>query len=138
MPDSDFIPPMPLSDQPPPFAHLARAPRLRTYLRGKLVFSDSEGVPNALTLDCAIRDMSEGGAKITLAKRQPLPPDLYLISITHRIAYQAKVMWTQFPARGLKFLNTYMLKSALPDELRFLQRLSADLDWRSGIDDLSW
>jgi hypothetical protein len=123
---------LPASDQPPPFVYHVRAPRQRTCLSGKLVYGDVGSAP-ILTLDCAIRDISEGGAKITLEKPQPLPPEVFLISVKHKIVYQAQVMWMKFPARGLKFLHAYMLKGAMPEELMFLRDLSLALDGRSGF-----
>jgi hypothetical protein len=131
--DKVSAPPLPINYQIPPFAYRARPPRHRTLLGGKLVFGDSD-MPPTLTLDCTIRNISEGGAKVTLDDRQPLAPDLYLISITRRVAYRARVMWMKFPARGLQFLQTYFLEKAIPEELGFLRTLYVDLDWRSGID----
>ena len=114
----------------------SRPPRTRTCLNGKLVFGDGLFVPDgALTLDCAIRDISEGGAKVILSKRQPLPPELYLIVVKHGVGYQAKVVWLNFPARGLKFLQAYKLDANLPPDLRLLYRLWKELSARSGIYD---
>ena len=115
----------------------SRPPRQRTFMTGKLVYGDGDpSRRNALSLDCAIRDISEGGAKITIVGRQPLPPDVYLILVRHGMAYHAKIVWMDFPARGLKFLQTYILNAELPRELRFLRRLATDLDSRSGNLDL--
>jgi hypothetical protein len=139
MHNSDLVmPEVWISDPVPAQGHIPRPPRQRTYMSGKLVYgaTDDPARRNALSLDCAIRDISEGGAKVTIVGRLPLPPDVYLLLVKHSVAYQAKIVWMKFPARGLKFLQTYMLKSELPRELRFLQRLSADLDARSGNLDL--
>jgi hypothetical protein len=114
-------------------AYEARPPRRRTCLNGKLVYGDGAFTPDgAFTLDCAIHDISEGGAKVILTKRQAVPPDLYLIVIKHCVAYQAKVVWLEFPARGLKFSKTYALNAPLPEELKFLRKLWGDLYARSG------
>ncbi len=86
-----------------------------------------------LPLDCAIRDISDGGARIVLAKRQPIPVDLYLIVVKFAVAYRASVVWLTFPARGLKFSAKYDLTAPLPDDLRFLHRLWAELGARNGI-----
>jgi hypothetical protein len=114
----------------------ARAPRRRTCLNGKLVYGDGIFAPDgALTLDCAIRDISDGGARIVLSKRQPIPVNLYLIVVKFGVAYHASVVWLNFPARGLKFSQRYDLTAALPDDLKFLHRLWAELGTRSGITD---
>jgi len=118
---------------PPPRAHQERPSRHRTYLNGKLVYGEGIFAPDgAFSLDCAIRDMSEGGAKVTLNKSQPLPFDLYLIVVKFCVAYRAKVMWMEFPARGLQFSQTYPLSAELPEELKFLRRLWGELYVRSG------
>jgi hypothetical protein len=126
-------PPTQAGDQASFFAYHVREPRRRTYLSGKLIYRDG-GLAPVLTLDCAIRDISEGGARITLDRRHPLPPEVFLISVKHGIVYQAHIMWMQFPARGLKFLHAYVLKGAMPDELMFLKKISVDLGARSGIE----
>jgi PilZ domain-containing protein len=118
---------------PSPFK--PRPPRQRICLSGKLVYGDPGlARQDVFTLDCTIRDISEGGAKIVLTDRELLPPDVFLIVVKQNIAYRAKVAWMNFPARGLAFLQAYVLKGALPGELRFLQLLSVELDARSGID----
>jgi hypothetical protein len=87
---------------------------------------------NLYTLDCTIRDISQGGARITLGNHQPLPLELYLIVVRNCAAHQVELVWRRYPARGLKFLKTYALDAALPDELKFLQRLWVELDIRPG------
>jgi hypothetical protein len=112
----------------------ARPARQRTCLNGKLAYGDGIFAPDgALSLDCAIRDLSEGGARIVLAKRQPIPVNLYLIVVKFAVAYHASVVWLNYPARGLKFSEKYDLTAPLPVELRFLHRLWAELGTRNGV-----
>lgn len=122
-----------------PSEYAARPPRKRTCLNGKLVYGDAGFMGDnaltptgAFTLDCAIHDLSEGGAKIVLSKRQPLPASLYLIVTKYGVVYRAEVMWSNFPARGLKFTQTYLFGAAVPEELKFLRRLWLDLCARTG------
>jgi hypothetical protein len=118
---------LPLCDLRPADAYQPRPPRKRTCLNGKLVYDEDVLLPDgASTLDCRIHDISEGGAKVILAKRQPLPPDLYLIVVKYCVAHWATVVWREFPARGLKFSKTYSLNTPLPDNLRFLRELWAN------------
>jgi hypothetical protein len=115
-------------------AFQARPPRQRTCLNGKLAYGDGIFAPDgALSLDCAIRDISESGAKIVLAKRQPIPVNLYLIVVKFAVAYHASVVWLNYPARGLKFSEKYDLTAPLPVDLRFLHRLWAELGARNGV-----
>jgi hypothetical protein len=108
-------------------AHKKRVPRTRTLLDGKLIYGDG-----VFTVDCAIRDISEGGAKVALSGHMSLPADLILIIVKKGIAYQAKVMWVNFPARGLKFSKAHALNEPLPTELKYLRQLWLNLSARSG------
>jgi hypothetical protein len=113
----------------------ARAPRQRTCLNGKLVYGDgSFNADNFYTLDCSINNLSEGGAKVTLAQPQPLPVSLYLIIVKYCVAHHADLAWMKYPSRGLKFRQTYPLSAPLPPDVKFLHNLWADLYARnSGI-----
>jgi hypothetical protein len=108
-------------------AYQERAPRRRTLLSGKLVYGEGD-----FTVDCAIRDIGEGGAKIAFSRHQSLPSELNLIVTKYCIAFRAKIMWVNFPARGLKFLQSYPLGDSLPKELNYLRRLWLDLGMRTG------
>lgn len=134
---------LPHSLQPPgrrdPSEQEARPPRKRTCLNGKLVYGDAGFMGDsaltptgAFTLDCAIHDISEGGAKIVLSKRQPLPASLYLIVTKYGVVYRANVVWSNFPSRGLQFTETYLFGAVVPEELKFLRRLWIDLCARTG------
>ncbi len=124
------------SYQPAPFK--PRPPRKRTCLSGKLIYGDdSKALGEGFTLDCGIRDLSEGGARITVNGYQPLPPDVWLIMVTQGIAYRSKIVWMNYPARGLSFLQAYFLRGLIPDELRYLRYLWTDLSPRSGSEVLA-
>jgi len=111
-----------------------RLPRRRTCLNGKLAYGDGIFAPDgAFTLDCSIRDISEGGARIVLSKRQHIPVSLYLIVVKFAVAYHADVVWLTYPERGLKFSEKYDLAAPLPGDLKFLHRLWAELGARNGI-----
>ncbi len=125
---------LPLRDRHHAGTYQFRPPRKRTCLNGKLVYSEDASLPDgAFTLDCTVRDISEGGAKVVLSRRQLLPADLFLIVVKYGVAHWAKVVWLEFPARGLKFSRTYRLSEPLPDELEFLRKLWRDLYTRPGI-----
>lgn len=114
----------------PPQNHYGDRPlRHRTCLNGKLVFgADMLTSDNALTLDCTIRDISEGGARVTLGNHQPLPLELYLIVVRDCAVHRAQLVWRKYPARGFKFLKTYALDATLPDEMKFLRHLCSALN----------
>jgi PilZ domain len=108
--------------------HAPRPARKRTYLKGLLIYGDSH-----FTLDCAIQDLSDGGAKIILNKNQALSAEVYLIVVKQGVVHKATVVWQKYPARGLKFTETYPLEGPLPTGLQFLRRLWVDLCARPGI-----
>ena len=111
----------------PPGGYKARAPREQTYLNGKLVHHDG-----AFTHDCTVRDISEGGARIVLAARELLPADLYLIVAHRSVAYRARIVWLDYPARGLQFVEKHVLEEELPAEPKFLRQLWGGLITRAG------
>ncbi len=124
---------MPLFDQNHAIDYRPRPPRKRTCLNGKLVYSEGPYLPDgAFTLDCSIRDISEGGAKVVIPQHQPLPPNLYLIVVKYCVAYWANVVWLNYPARGLQFSKTFAMNGPLPDDLKFLRALWGDLYARPG------
>jgi hypothetical protein len=120
---------LPLARQPAAGEHVVRTPRMRTLLAGKLVYGQE-----SYTIDCAVRDISSGGAKITLSGRQSLPPELFLIVARRGIAYRAKIAWSNYPARGLRFLETIPLNTTLPENLKFLRKLWMELATRTGVE----
>ena len=134
--DGSFQFSLPLSDRQNPAVYQPRPRRRRTLLNGKLVYSEGRFEPDgAFTLDCTVRDISEGGAKIVVRQRQALPPNLYLIVVKYCVAYWARVVWLDLPARGLQFSKTYSLSAPLPHDLRFLRRVWGDLYARPGVVD---
>jgi hypothetical protein len=124
---------LPLLDRNRAIAYRPRPPRKRTCLNGKLVYSEGPTVPDgAFTLDCTVRDISEGGARIIIPQHLPLPPNMFLIVVKYCVAYWAKVVWLNYPARGLCFMKTYAMTDPLPDDLKFLRSLWGDLYARPG------
>jgi hypothetical protein len=128
---------LPLCDRQLPVVYRSRPQRRRTLLSGKLVYSEGPFAPDGeFTLDCSVRNISEGGAKIVVPVRQLLPPNLYLIVIKYCVAYWARVVWLDLPARGLQFSKTYSLSATLPHDMKFLRRLWGDLYTKPGV--LDW
>jgi hypothetical protein len=134
MPDTDLMHiGLPQLEQTLVAGQQPRPPRRRTCLNGKLVFSDTMSPPDgSLTLDCMIHDISDGGAKVILARRQLLPFQLYLIVVKYCVAYWAQVVWLNYPARGLKFCKTYAMDGFLPDDMKYIRALWSDLSDRPG------
>jgi hypothetical protein len=75
-----------------------KAPRRRVLKEGKIVFADGLRV-----LDCTIRDLSEGGAKLLIANTVGLPDSFHLYEKSSRMLYPAKVAWRQANSVGVEF-----------------------------------
>ena len=121
------------TDQGPAPLFKTRAPRRRTCLKGVLAYRvNASTAEDFFTLDCSIRDISEGGARIILSQREPLPQTLYLIIAKYCIAYRAELVWMTYPARGLRFFRVYPMNLALPEEARFLRKIWVNLHQRDG------
>ncbi len=76
-------------------------PRRRMLLGGVISFGDG-----TTTFDCAIRNVSAKGAKITCKKADQLPPEFYLINVRDRLIYNARLVWRTGHDAGLKIKET--------------------------------
>jgi hypothetical protein len=92
--------------------------RQRVLLSG--VISEANG-ENAK--DCVIRDLNRHGAQVECSKQFPVGAQLYLLDTHNGAAYIATVMWTDSIRTGLAFVRSYAMRSPLPAELAFLERL---------------
>jgi hypothetical protein len=95
-----------------------KSPRKQVMLTSKLVYGSG-----AYVLDCTIRDISTTGAFVTLAHRDSIPSEVYLLDLANRIAYHASVVSQRAAGYGLKFLKTYPLAQVSAPELRYLKRI---------------
>lgn len=95
-----------------------RAPRQRVLLAGRLVYGEAD-----LTLECAIRDLSENGARIRLASPVALPARVRLVEVRAGVAYDCEVSWRRVPEFGLRFLGRHDLKKTTDPELLLLKRV---------------
>lgn len=75
------------------------------------------------TLPCTIRDLSDSGARVSLAKSVELPSDFYLINMRDRVAYDARRVWTEGEQTGVTFKQILPLSDVTDPGLRFLKRL---------------
>jgi hypothetical protein len=87
-------------------------------LTGRLVYGDAH-----LTLECAIRDLSEGGARVRIASPVLLPAQVWLIEVRAATAFSCEVAWRRAPEFGVKFLERHDLRTDPAPELRPLKRV---------------
>jgi hypothetical protein len=74
-------------------------------------------------LDCTIRDVSDGGARIGFARSVPLPTHFWLIEVRARIVYDVEVAWRNDLEAGLSFRDSFPLSQIAGPGLLFLKRL---------------
>ena len=91
----------------PSGAEQRRHRRRRVLLSGRLVHSLNE-----LTVDCAIQDVSSTGARLRLPEGTLLAEPLYLIDLSHGLAFKARVAWRRENRAGLAFSAYYDLGKA--------------------------
>jgi PilZ domain-containing protein len=73
--------------------------------------------------NCMIRDMSAGGAQISLSRSLQKGEQIYLVDASNRAAHLAKVAWTDSDRAGLSFVRSYAINLGLPSRLKFFWRL---------------
>lgn len=76
---------------------------------------------NEVAYDCAIRDISEVGARIRLAYPTALPDTFRLIDVSRGLAFSATVIWRDLPHVGLQLAQGVDLTAPnAPADLRRL------------------
>lgn len=87
------VSPAPLTQRP----RTERSVRQPVYRQGMLILAEGE------RLSVAIKDLSEGGARVEYFVRRELPDFVVLIEPTLRIRRRARVVWRRDGAAGLAF-----------------------------------
>jgi hypothetical protein len=100
--------------------------RARTLLSGKIVY----GPRDEFTLDCVIRDLSDGGARLKLTGGAQVPDRFQLILISAGEARDATVAWRDHPQIGVAFGAKRDLKDAADPAASMLRRLWLDVAGR--------
>ena len=77
-----------------------------------MLFAGKIILDNGLTMDCMIRNLSDGGAQIRVAPEVAVPNQFHLIEIRSGTAYRAQVAWRAPASAGLKFIERHDLNGA--------------------------
>ncbi|SFN13484.1 PilZ domain-containing protein [Pleomorphomonas diazotrophica] len=100
-----------------------REHRGRTYLGGQVAFNN-----RWCTVDCLVRNMSQGGARIEFPEPVLLPSDLELLIPLKGHSRRVRVMWKQAKALGVSFLDRDS-GTVVPIEVaRQIRKLKAERD----------
>ena len=78
---------------------IERAFRRPFFRHGVLLFEDGQ------RLNIAVKDLSEGGARVEFYVRTTLPDNVMLCEPTLRLRCRAKVVWQSDGAAGLAFIE---------------------------------
>ncbi len=95
-----------------------RNPRQRALLAGKLATDEA-----SLTIDCVIRNLSEGGALVETASPHLLPTELHLLQARDGVAWDARVIWRRGNKVGLALGDRHDLKESTDRALMALRRV---------------
>lgn len=97
--------------------------RGRTYLGSKVAFNN-----RWCTIDCLVRNMSQGGAKLEFPHPVLVPRELDLIIPLKGNSRRVQVVWKRDKALGVSFVDT-SADMAVPIELaRQIRKLKAERD----------
>ena len=81
-------------------AEMRAHPRFRVFKRAKAVFN-----ANSSVLDCIMRDLSEGGARLSCAQAWQLPERFSLVLVAERALRDVRVAWRSLNELGVAFLS---------------------------------
>jgi hypothetical protein len=98
-----------------PVIERRRPVRRKSYLRGLTVACDG-----TWARVCTVRNISEGGAKISIDSDQVVPEHAYLVVSKKVAAYEVLVVWARRNEFGLKFVATHPFDCLGSRELQFL------------------
>jgi hypothetical protein len=109
------------NDLPPLITERPRPARKKSFLGGLAVSRDGK-----FAIDCTIRDLSEGGAKVKIAKGHLVPEHFYLLISSRMMAHEALITWVRGNEFGVKFLAGYSFETMQTADLQFLRRIMAE------------
>jgi hypothetical protein len=78
---------------------LRKTPRRKTLKGGKIVFDDGHS-----TIECVIRNMSKGGAMLTVTNMWGVPNKFVLKFTSDSAMYECRVAWKRTPQLGVQYL----------------------------------
>jgi hypothetical protein len=92
--------------------------RTRLLLRG--LVCDATGTSS---YTCAIRELTQSGARIAIPDGRTLSPEICLVNVRDRVAYDAILLWHNHIDAGFVLLNKIPLSPAGDERVRRLHAL---------------
>jgi hypothetical protein len=102
-----------------PMANRRAAPRQRVLKSAKILYG------GGLSLDCAVRDLSENGAKIKLENQHALPHKFHLLLSSEGLVRPAQIAWKLESLLGVAFTGPAEPAYRRPSGLRKLGNQSS-------------
>ena len=87
-----------------------RESRLRTFLKGRIIFNKG-----ASTMDCLVRDLSASGARLALTETTTLPESFDLYIPQKDRTYRSTLCWRREDGIGVTFTDSAGAGPARPD-----------------------
>ncbi len=107
-----------MSDSSVPPDERRQAPRRRTLLGGIVIHG-----PAGMTLDCAIRNLSDSGARIRITGHEALGRPVALLAYSLDQAFEADVVWQHDSEAGLAFTRPLDLHNPETELAKTARRL---------------
>lgn len=81
-------------------SELRRETRLRTFLKGRIVFNNGNS-----SMDCLVRDLSPSGARLMLSQTATLPDGFDLLIPAKDRSHKATLRWRKADSIGVTFAD---------------------------------
>ncbi len=88
-------------------SELRRETRLRTFLKGRIIFNNGNS-----SMDCLIRDLSGSGARLMLSQTATLPDGFDLFIPAKERTHKATLRWRKDDSIGVTFAEELVRASA--------------------------
>lgn len=89
--------------------------RLRVVIEGKAFWEEGQRG------GCSVQDLSESGARLSLAAHETLPPQFHLMVPKTQSGHAAALVWREGASAGVAFSASYELDEPWPLELEVRQ-----------------
>jgi hypothetical protein len=89
-----------------------KAVRARTFLGGVIAFNN-----RASTMDCQVRNLSSGGAKVAFTNTAVVPEQFDLAIARKERSFRARMIWRTPDEAGIVFMSEYNQNVTVPLEL---------------------
>ncbi|KMO34423.1 pilus assembly protein PilZ [Methylobacterium tarhaniae] len=81
-------------------SELRRETRLRTFLKGRIIFNNGNS-----SMDCLVRDLSPSGARLMLSQTATLPDGFDLLIPAKDRSHKATLRWRKADSIGVTFAD---------------------------------